>query len=209
MQDAYHRHMHGRIVVGITGASGAPYALRFLEVAAAAGVEIHLAVSSLGRRLLHDEIGMKRVDPDGLTGGRGHLVRLYSDNDVGAAIASGSFLHDGMVVVPCSANTLGGIASGLGDTLVRRAAAVTLKERRRLVLAYRETPASLIDLENMRRVTEAGAIVAPLAPGFYMKPRTIEDLVDFMAGKLADLVGIPHELDTRWSEKKEPGSLSQ
>ncbi len=190
--------MAGRIVVGITGASGAPYALRFLEIATEAGVEIHLTVSTLGRRLLQEELGLKGVDPNALTGGRGHLVTLYRDSDVGAAIASGSFLHDGMVVVPCSANTLGGIASGLGDNLVRRAAAVTLKERRRLVLAYRETPASLIDLDNMRRVTEAGAIVAPLAPGFYMRPRTIEDLVDFMAGKLADLMGIRHTLDTRW-----------
>ena len=102
--------MNSRIVVGVTGASGAAYACRLIELAAAAGVEIHLTVSSLGRRLFFDELGMKRIDPDELTGGRGSLVTVYNDNDVGAAIASGSFLHDGMIIVPCSANTMGAIA---------------------------------------------------------------------------------------------------
>ncbi len=194
--------MPSRIVVGITGASGAAYARRVLTLAAEAGCEIHLTVSALGKRLLFDELGLKRVDPDGLTGGRGDQVTVYNDNDVGAAIASGSFLHDGMVVVPCSGNTLGAIASGIADNLLKRAAAVTLKERRRLVLAYRESPASHVDIGNMLRLSEAGAIIAPLAPGFYLGPRTVDDLVDFMAGRLLDLLGVPHGLEMRWAEKR-------
>ena len=190
--------MAERVVIGITGASGAAYALRVMQGLAEAGVEIHLTVSTLGRRLLFDELAMKRLDADALTGGRGELVTIYNDNDVGAAIASGSFLHDGMAIVPCSGNTLGAIASGLGDNLVRRAAAVTLKERRKLILAYRETPASHIDLGNMLRLSEAGAVIAPLAPGFYLGPKTVDDLVDFMAARILDLLGVEHELSTRW-----------
>jgi 4-hydroxy-3-polyprenylbenzoate decarboxylase len=186
------------IVVGITGASGAAYAARMLELLADAGAEIHLTVTPLGRRLLFDELGMKRVDPDALTGGRGQLVTIHNDNDQGAVIASGSFRSDGMVIVPCSSNTLGGIASGISATLVQRAAAVTLKERRRLVLAHRESPLSHIDILNMQRLSEAGAIIAPLAPGFYLGPKSVADLVDFMAGRLLDLLAVPHELKVRW-----------
>jgi 4-hydroxy-3-polyprenylbenzoate decarboxylase len=192
--------MTSRIVIGITGASGATYARRVMELLAEAGVEMHLAVSGLGRRLLFEELDMKRVDPDALTGGHGGLVTVYNDNDVGAVIASGSFVHDGMVIVPCSANTLGAIAAGLGDNLVKRAAAVALKERRRLVLGYREMPASHIDICNMKRLSEAGAIIAPLSPGFYLRPKSIDDLVDFVAGRILDLLGVEHALDTRWEE---------
>jgi 4-hydroxy-3-polyprenylbenzoate decarboxylase len=193
--------MNSRIVVGVTGASGAAYACRFMELAAEAGVEIHLTVSSLGRRLLFDELGVKRIDPDVLTGGRGSLVTVYGDNDVGAAIASGSFRHDGMIIVPCSSNTMGAIAAGLGDNLVKRAAAVALKERRRLILGYREMPASHIDVCNMQRLSDAGAVIAPLSPGFYLLPKSIDDLVDFVAGRLLDLLGIDHSLDLRWEER--------
>ena len=195
--------MGTRIIIGITGASGAAYARRVIELLAAADVETHLAVSTLGRRLLFDELGLKRIDPDELTNGRGSLLTVHGDNDVGAAIASGSFLHLGMIVVPCSSNTLGKIACGITDNLVQRAAAVTLKERRKLVLAYRESPMSHIDLLNMQRLSEAGAVIAPLAPGFYLLPKTVDDLVDFMAGKLLDLVGVPHDLDTRWEDAVE------
>ncbi len=190
-----------RIIVGITGASGAAYARRVMQLLAEADVQIHLTVSTYGKRLLFDELGLKRLDPDALTSGRGELVTVYNDNDVGAAIASGSFLHDGMIVVPCSSNTLGAIAAGIGDNLLKRAAAVTLKERRRLILAVRESPASHIDICNMKRLSEAGAIIAPLSPGFYMLPKTVDDLVDFMAGKLLDLVNVPHDLDTRWEQR--------
>ena len=197
--------MASRIVVGVTGASGAVYARRVMELLAEGGLEIHLTVSALGRRLLFDELGMKRLDADALTGGRGELVTVYNDNDVGATIASGSFVTDGMVIVPCTSNTLGAIAAGLGDNLVKRAAAVCLKERRRLVLAHRETPASHVDLCNMKRLSEAGAVIAPLSPGFYLRPKTIDDLVDFMAGRILDLLGVEHDLDIRWEagvEKK-------
>src|SRR5437867_1465045 len=128
------------IIIGITGASGATYAVRVIELLAAADIEIHLAVSALGRRLLFDELDIKRLDAESLTAGRGSLLTIHSDNDLGAAIASGSFLHQGMIIVPCSSNTLGRIAAGITDNLVQRAAAVTLKERRKLILAYRETP---------------------------------------------------------------------
>ncbi len=193
--------MSHRIVVGITGASGAVYARRVMTLLACSGVEIHLTVSTLGRRLLFDELGIRKTDADALTDGRGDLVTVYNDNDVGAAIASGSFLHDGMVIVPCSGNTLGSIAAGITDNLVKRAAAVTLKERRRLILAYRESPASHIDLCNMQRLSEAGAIIAPLSPGFYLQPKSMDDLVDFMAARILDLLRVPHDLDMRWEEQ--------
>lgn len=186
------------VVIGITGASGAPYAVRLIELLAELGVPMHLAVTPLGRRLLADELGLKRVHADELIGGRGHLLIIHRDQDMGAVIASGSFLTRGMVIVPCSSNTLGRIAAGLTDNLVQRAASVTLKERRKLILAFRESPLSLIDIQNMERVTEAGAIVAPLSPGFYLLPKTVADLVNFMAGRLLDLLGVPHQLDTRW-----------
>jgi flavin prenyltransferase len=190
--------MSKRILIGITGASGAPYAVRTIQLLAEAGVDIHLAVTSLGKRLLSDEVGIRKLDPDQLTDGRGGQLTIHNDNDVGALIASGSFLHDGMIIVPCSSNTLGAIAGGLTQSLVQRAAMVTLKERRRLVLAHRETPLSHIDLMNMVHVSAAGAIVCPLAPGFYMMPKTVDDIVDFMAGRLLDLVGVKHDLKTRW-----------
>lgn len=185
-------------MVGISGASGALYARRVIQLLARSGVEVHLAVTPLGRRLLFDELGMKRLEPDELADGRGDLVTIYPDNDVGAAVASGSFQHDGMIIVPCSSNTLGAIAGGITTTLVHRAAAVSLKERRRLVIAHRESPLSRIDLQNMLRLDEAGAIITPLAPGFYLLPKTIDEIVDFMAAKLLDLVGVEHDLDVRW-----------
>lgn len=193
--------VNGRIIVGITGASGAAYARRVIELLAAAGIEVHLAVTSFGRRLLADELDMRRVDLDQLSGGRADQIILHPDNDLGAAIASGSFLHDGMLIVPCSSNTIGSIATGITRNLVQRAASVALKERRKLVLAYRESPSSLIDLRNMTTLAEAGAIIAPLAPGLYMRPRSMEDLIDFMTGKLLDLLHVPHSLNTRWEER--------
>src|SRR3954468_15810368 len=124
------------IVTAITGASGALYAVRFIQGLVAAGVNVHLVVSPLGRRLLHDELGMEGIDVDALAGTAKHTVTLYNYNDVGAKLASGSFLHDGMVIIPCSSNTLAEVAHGLGDNLISRAAAVTLKERRKLILCH-------------------------------------------------------------------------
>lgn len=193
-----------RIVVGISGASGAVYARRVIELLVAGGHEVHLTVTPPGARLLHDELGMERIDVRALAGlpadcdPKDRGVVLYNNRDIGAAIASGSFLHDGMVVVPCSSHTLNAIASGLGDNLLTRAAAVTLKERRRLVLCHRESPLTLIDIQSMERLTLAGAIVAPANPGFYLLPRTIDEIVDFVAGKLLDLLGVEHGLKVRW-----------
>src|SRR5438477_12897668 len=189
------------IVTAITGASGALYAQRFIQGLVAAGVRVHLVISPLGRRLLHDELGMETPDPAALAGTANHTITLYNYNDVGSKLASGSFLHDGMVVVPCSSNTLAEIAHGLGDNLISRAAAVTLKERRRLVLCHREMPLSPIDVLNYKTLSEAGVIVAPCNPGFYLNPTTVGEVVDFVAGKLLDLLGVRHALDTRWDPK--------
>src|SRR6476620_11093403 len=188
------------IVTAITGASGAMYAQRFIQGLVAARVDVHLVVSPLGRRLLHDELGMETVDLRALAGvdSDEHRITLYNYNDVGAKLASGSFLHDGMVIVPCSSNTLAEIAHGIGDNLICRAAAVTLKERRRLVLAHREMPLSPIDVNNYKVLSDAGVILAPTNPGFYLNPTTVGEIVDFVAGKLLDLVGVKHGLETRW-----------
>lgn len=191
--------MSKRIVVGVTGASGAPYLLRFLRVLVEAKVEVHLTVSTLGKRLLSEELGITKIDATTMgVSDCSDLLIVHNNKDLGATIASGTFLHDGMVVLPCSSNTLGAIASGITTSLVQRAAAVTLKERRVLVLAHRETPISLIDLRNLTTVSEAGGVIAPLSPGFYMKPESLSDVVDFMVGKLADTIGVEHSLKVRW-----------
>jgi 4-hydroxy-3-polyprenylbenzoate decarboxylase len=195
------------IVTAITGASGALYAQRFIQGLVAAGVNVHLVVSPLGRRLLHDELGMETVDPAALAGAPEYSITLYNYNDVGSVLASGSFLHQGMVIVPCSSNTMAEVACGLGDNLISRAAAVTLKERRRLILAHREMPLSPIDINNYKTLSDAGAIIAAANPGFYLNPNNVGDIVDFVAGKLLDLLSVPHGLETRWDPKSvRPGS---
>jgi 4-hydroxy-3-polyprenylbenzoate decarboxylase len=151
----------------------------------------------MGRRLLFEESNISTVDAKSFQVDQNLLI-VHNDKDLGSSIASGSFLHDGMIIVPCSSNSMGAIANGLTNTLVQRAAAVTLKERRILVLAHRESPLSTIDVDNLAKLSHAGALIAPLSPGFYMQPKTIEDLVDFMAGKLVDLVGVHHDLPVRW-----------
>ena len=195
--------MTRRIVVGVTGASGAPYLIGFLKVLAEAGVEIHLTVSTLGKRLLAQEVGVTTINAENL-GIPEHESKLvvYNDKDLGAIIASGTFLHDGMIVLPCSSNTLGAISSGITHSLVQRAASVTLKEKRKLVLAHRESPLSLVDLRNMCAATEAGAIIAPLSPGFYLNPESLQDVVDFVVGKLADSLQVRHQLPVRWNPGK-------
>ena len=199
------------IVTAITGASGALYAQRFIQGLVAAGVNTHLVVSPLGRRLLHDELGMETVDLAALAGTTDHGVTLYNYNDVGSKLASGSFLHHGMVIVPCSSNTLAEVAHGLCGNLIARAAAVTLKERRKLVLAHREMPLSPIDINNYKTLSDAGVILASTNPGFYLNPTTVGEVVDFVAGKLLDLVGVAHSFDTRWDPKnvRPPASRSE
>ena len=194
-----------RIVTAITGASGAAYALRLLQCLARAGAEIHLVVSPHGRQLLAEELDITEASPRALLGDHADRVTLYAHQDVGSRLASGSFRTDGMVICPCSSNTLGAIASGLGDNLIRRAAAVTLKEARRLILVPREMPLSPIDLEAMLTISRAGGIICPAAPGFYMRPQRVDDLIDFVVGKVMDLLGIEHALPTRWDGRPGPG----
>lgn len=201
LRDMMDRIAEKRIVVGITGASGAAYARRLLELLSLAHVDIHLVVSPYGRRLLADELDIRELSDHALIGRPYPQLTVHPYRDAGAILGSGSFHIDGMVVCPCSSNTLASIAAGLANNLLDRAAAVTLKEMRRLILVTREMPMGRIDLLNALRATECGAIVCPAAPGFYMRPTSISDLVDFVTGKVLDLLDVPHELHTRWADQ--------
>ncbi len=187
-----------QIVVGVTGASGGAYALRLLDCLDKAGVDVHLIVSPHGRRLLADECDVRVMEAEHLIGRPSGRLRVYAFNDIAALPASGSFRTDGMVICPCSSNTLGSVASGLGDNLISRAAHVALKESRRLVVVHREMPLNGIDLENMVRLQRAGAVICPASPGFYLRPRSVGDLIDFVVGRVLDLLDVPHALDVRW-----------
>jgi 4-hydroxy-3-polyprenylbenzoate decarboxylase len=189
------------LVVAITGASGAPYAVRLLQALTVAERPIWLIVSSHGFRLLHTETGIHSMDAlREAVGGRAWdgTVTVYDDRDRGAAPASGSARTSGMIICPCSMGTLAAIAGGTSRSLVERAADVTLKERRKLVLVPRETPLSEIHLENMLRVTRAGAVVMPAAPGFYHRPATVDALVDFVVARALDQLDVPQSLVERW-----------
>ncbi|HIE91712.1 MAG TPA: UbiX family flavin prenyltransferase [Acidobacteria bacterium] len=196
-----------RVAVGVTGASGALYAVRTVAALLSAGVEVELVVSEFGRRLLRDELGeTAAVDalPDYLLNRYGEGVRagtltVHSNRDVGASIASGSYMCESMAIVPCSMKTLAGVAHGLSRTLIERAADVMLKERRPLVVVPRETPMSLPQLRNMVACAEAGAMVLPAMPAFYQGPRTLDDLADFMAGKIVSALGFSHQLYPPWT----------
>ncbi len=190
------------MVVAVTGASGAPYAVRLLEALLAAGRTVWLVISSHGWRLLEVESDIRDVSElrEQLGASRWDtLVTIFDDGDRGATPASGSALSAGMVICPCSMGTLAAISSGASRSLVERAADVALKERRRLVLVPRETPLSAIHLENMLRVTRAGAIVLPATPGFYHRPTEIAQLVDFIVARVLDHLGVEHQLGQRWS----------
>ena len=189
------------IVVAVTGASGAPYAVRLLEALVAAEREVQLIVSSHGLRLLQTETEIRSVaelrERVGAARWDRHIT-VFDDNDRGASPASGSALNAGMVICPCSMGTLSAIAVGASRSLIERAADVALKERRPLLLVPRETPLSAIHLENMLRVTRAGAIVMPASPGFYHRPSSIDDLVNFIVARVLDHLGVPHRLVSRW-----------
>ncbi|HEY0489134.1 MAG TPA: UbiX family flavin prenyltransferase [Telluria sp.] len=186
-----------RLVVAITGATGAVYGVRLLQqLAATPGVETHLVVTDAAALTLHQETGMQRRDVEALA----HVV--HKNRDIGASIASGSFQSDGMIVAPCSMKTLAAVAHGLSDNLVARAADVVLKERRRLVLMVRETPLNLAHLRNMTAVTEMGGIIFPPLPSFYHKPASIEEMVDHTVGRVIDLFGLEHGLAPRWGGMK-------
>ena len=186
MIDPHATNQPRKFVLGVSGASGAAYSLRFLQAMLEQGHEMHLVVSEYGRRLLFEESGVRS------------RLFVHPDKDVGAVIASGSFLHSGMAILPCSSTTLGQVATGSGSNLLCRAAMVTLKERRPLIICHREMPLSLIDIDNMRQATLAGAVMCSPNPGFYLNPRSVEEIVDFVVGKVMDLLHVPHSLKTRW-----------
>ena len=186
-----------RIIVGISGASGAIYGVRLLQLLRETPrVEAHLVVSGAGWRNVEEEHGLQRSAIEGLA----HTVHDIAN--VGASIASGSFQCCGMVVAPCSMRTLAAIAHGLSDNLLTRAADVVLKERRRLVLMVRESPLHLVHLRNMVSVTEMGAIVCPPMPAFYLRPQTVDVVVDFSVARVLDLLDVPHTLAARWQGQK-------
>jgi flavin prenyltransferase len=197
------------LVVAITGASGAPYAVRLLQLLVAAGRPVSLIVSAHGYRLLRTEsdIGspekLRRV-----VGGVGwdSCITVFDDRDRGAAPASGSAPSAGMVICPCSMGTLAAVAAGTSRSLIERAADVALKERRPLVLVPRETPLSAIHLQNMLRATRAGALVLPASPGFYHGPTTIEHLVDFVVARVLDHLGVPQAVVPRWGADSGPAA---
>lgn len=190
------------VVMGITGASGAPYGLRLLQALAGSGTPVWLIVSAHGWRLLDDECGIDSERALGAAVGRGwRVVTVHPDMDRGGQPASGSARTAGMVICPCSMATLAGIAQGNSRSMIERAADVTLKERRTLVLVPREAPLSLVHLRNMVTVTEAGATVLPAAPGFYHRPRAIAELVDFVVQRVLDHLEVDVDLVGRWSGK--------
>lgn len=186
-----------RIVVAITGATGATYGVQLLRrLHATPGIETHLVISDAATLTLHQELGLQRRDVEALA----HVV--HRNRDIGASIASGSYQVDGMVVAPCSMKTLAAVAHGFSDNLVTRAADVALKERRRLVLMVRETPFNLAHLRNMTAVTEMGGVIFPPLPSFYHRPATIADMVEHTVDRVVDLLGIENAQAARWGGMK-------
>jgi 4-hydroxy-3-polyprenylbenzoate decarboxylase len=191
-----------RVIVGITGATGAIYGVRLLERLRDAGAETHLVISRWGARTLLHETRWSREQVEALA------TATYAPADMGAAISSGSFRTDGMVIAPCSAKSLGAIAHGFGDNLIHRAADVVLKERRKLVLAVREAPLSEIHLENMLKLARMGAVILPPMPAFYNNPATIDDMVDHTVARILDQFGIEAGPSMRWSGEMSVGRAS-
>jgi flavin prenyltransferase len=197
------------LVLAITGASGAVYAVRLLEVLLEAEREVHLVISPSGAAVIKQELGrtvdLEEFEASSLLSGVAaeratKQLRYWGHGDFFSPLASGSFLTGGMVVCPCSGSTLSGIAHGASNNLIQRAADVQLKERRKLILVPRETPLSVIQLENMRKAAQAGAVILPAMPGWYHGVKSVQDLVDFVVARILDQLGVPHELMKRWGE---------
>ena len=182
-----------RLIVAITGASGVVYGKRLLEVLREKKVETYLIVSNAAENVIDHELKMTKGELERLAS------HVYNVNDLSAPIVSGSFKADGMIVIPCSMKTLAGIAHGYSDNLILRAADVTLKEKRKLILVPRETPLSVVHLRNMLDLASQGVFILPAMPAYYHKPEKIEDLIDFVVGKALDLLEIEHELFKRWT----------
>ncbi len=200
------------LVLAMTGASGAPYAVELLRVLGRAGRTVHLTISPSGVQVLREEMGINvaldAFDPSVFGEFGDGKVVYHRHDDFSAAIASGSFLTGGMVVSPCSMSTLAAIANGITTNLVTRAADVHLKERRPLIVVPRETPLSVIHLENMLRVSRAGGIVLPAMPGWYHRPRSLDDLVRFVVARICDQLGVENALIPRWGDDPEAGGIS-
>jgi 4-hydroxy-3-polyprenylbenzoate decarboxylase len=199
--------------VGITGGSGAPYALRLLQALLAAGHEIHVCISPAGETVLQVETGVKlgktlrekaAILANAVESEHASRLRLFDPDNLAAPISSGSFPCAGMVIVPCSTGTLGRIDNGISSNLIERAADVTLKERRRLVVVPRETPLNEIHLRNMLALRQAGADILPAMPAFYHKPRNISDLIDMIVGRVLDRLGVENQLFHRWGTDSLP-----
>ena len=199
------------LVVAITGASGSPYGVRLLEVLLRAGRAVHLVISPAAVEVFQAEldlsISLDAFRPAELLGSRIAglnlgLLHYHHFRNFQAGIASGSFLTAGMVICPCSMGTVAAIAHGISENLIHRAADVHLKERRKLILVPRETPLGLVQLRNLTAVAEAGAVVLPAMPAFYTRPSCIDDMVDFIVGRICDQLGVPHDLLSRWGEAR-------
>ena len=201
------------LVVAMTGASGSIYAVRLIQLLCRLGRTVHLTISPSAAQVARQELGLSisvnRFDPSVLGDLAPGQLHFHAHQDFMAGIASGSFPTGGMVVIPCSMSTLSAIAHGITNNLITRAADVHLKERRKLILVPRETPLSLIHLENMTQVTRAGAIVLPAMPGWYHRPQSLEDLVDFIVARVCDQLGIPNNLIRRWGEEGRAGALAK
>lgn len=180
------------IIVGISGASGVQYGIRLLEVLAEKKIKTHLVLTEAAKQIIEIETDYLPVEVERLS------TWSYSQKNFSAIIASGSYKTEGMVIAPCSMKTLGAIANGISDTLLTRAADVCLKEERKLILMTRETPLNLVHLENMLKAKRAGASILPACPGFYSRPKTLNDLIDTMAGRVLDLLGIENDIYHRW-----------
>jgi 4-hydroxy-3-polyprenylbenzoate decarboxylase len=202
------------LVVALTGASGAPYGVRLLEVLLGAGRTVHLTISPAAVEVMDRELERHvRLDDfqlrDLLGESADHLpsnVHYHNYRNFQAGIASGSFLTGGMVICPCSMGTVGAIAHGLSQNLIHRAADVHLKERRKLVLVPRETPLHLLQLRNLVACAEAGAVILPAMPAFYTRPQTVQDQIDFIVGRICDQLGVEHNLMTRWGAQDSPAN---
>jgi 4-hydroxy-3-polyprenylbenzoate decarboxylase len=206
MEHADHKECNVKtIAVAVSGASGGAYAVKLLNELVDRGCRVYLTISAPAARVLKHEmnidIDLLNFSAKTLIGRDTDLISYCHHNDIGAPIASGTTPVDAMVIIPCSMSTLAGVAAGLGTNLILRAADVTLKERRPLILVPRETPIGIIALENMLRAARAGACILPAMPAFYNGPQTVDDMVGFIVGKVLDQLGIPHNLFERWNDK--------
>ncbi len=191
-----------RLVVAITGASGAVYGREFCRLLADGPIGVDFVISPNGRKVCRHELGLADPTPAALTGGPAANFRVWDHDDLAAGPSSGSYPCDGMVIIPASGHAVASIAHGISNDLIVRAALVTLKQRRPLVVVPRETPMGVIELRNQLTLAKAGAVILPASPGFYHHPQTVEDMVRFVVGKVAEVLGLPHDLYRRWTGKE-------